>query len=71
MTTTTQKFTYNVFYSDGVTIVDTFEADNLKEAKVLAKERSRTIDYMTAYYSIARVYDRGIRASSGLTYKNF
>lgn len=65
------KFTYNVFYSDGVTIVDTFDAKNLKEAKSIARERSKNIDYKTAYYSIARVYERGIRASSGLTYRNY
>ena len=65
------KFTYNVFYSDGSTIVDTFNAKNLKEAKTIAKKRSKIIDYKTTYYSIARVYERGVKASNGLTYKNF
>lgn len=63
-------FTYNVFYSDGVTVVDTFKAKNLKDAKIIAIERSKSIDYMTSYYSVSRVYDRGIRASSGINYKN-
>ena len=63
-------FIYNVFYSDGVTVVDTFNAQNLQDAKRKAKERSKTIDYKTAYYTISRVYDRGIKASSGITYKN-
>ncbi len=65
-----ENFIYNVFYSDGVTVVDTFNAQNLKDAKRIAKERSKTINYKTSYYTISRVYDRGIKASSGITFKN-
>ncbi len=65
-----ENFIYNVFYSDGVTVVDTFNAQNLKDAKRIAKERSKYINYKTSYYTISRVYERGIKASSGITYKN-
>ena len=65
------NFFYEVIYSDGVTVVDSFFANNLKEAKAIAAERSKTINYGTSYYSICRNYNRGIKASSGIKYKNY
>ena len=63
----TQENTYQVVYSDGVTIVDFFTASNLQEAKKIAAERSKKIDYKTSYYKVARCYNGGVRGSSNQT----
>jgi hypothetical protein len=60
-------FLYQVLYSDGVTVMDTIYASNLVEAKKIAAKNAKIKNYATAYYKVARVYDRGIRASSGIT----
>jgi hypothetical protein len=54
---------YEVIYSDGKTVLETFAADNLTEAKAKAKENRR--NYKTAHYLVRRCYQRGIRANSG------
>ena len=53
-------FEYQVLSSG---VIDTIYAANLKEAKKIAASKR----YKTAYYKVARVYERGIRASSGIT----
>jgi len=53
---------YQVLYSDGVTILDTIAAANLKEAKKIASERAS--EYKTVYYKVARCYNGGVRGCS-------
>jgi hypothetical protein len=62
---TTQENLYKVIYSDGVTELDSFNASNLTEAKQIAKSRSK--NYRTAYYKVARCYNGGVRGSSNQT----
>lgn len=64
---TTQQNTYEVVYSDGVTIIDYIFASNLKEAKAIALENAKTKNYGTAYYKVARCYNGGVRGSSTTT----
>lgn len=56
-------FFYDVIYSDGVRVMDSFTAENLNEAKLKAKANANKYD--TAYYKVCRSYQRGQRASSG------
>lgn len=62
-----QENTYQVIYSDGITVVDFFTAANLTEAKKIAAERAKRIDYRTAYYKVSRCYNGAVRGSSGNT----
>jgi hypothetical protein len=62
---TTQDNTYQVIYSDGKTVLDYIIASNLTEAKAIAKTRSK--NYKTAYYKVARCYNGGVRGSSNQT----
>jgi hypothetical protein len=64
---TTQANTYQVLYSDGVTVIDYIIASNLKEAKKIAKENSVKNNYSTAYYKVARCYNGGVMGSSSQT----
>ena len=57
-----KQFFYNVFYSDGVTIIDNIVASNLKEAKQIAAKNSK--NYNTSYYMVSRCYNGGLRGSS-------
>ena len=63
----TQKNTYQVVYSDGITILDLIFASNLAEAKKIAAENAKTKNYGTAYYKVARCYNGGVRGSSDQT----
>jgi len=62
-----QSNTYQVVYSDGVTVLDFIEASNLQEAKNIARENAKTKNYGTAYYKVARCYNGGVRGSNGQT----
>ena len=53
-----QNNTYQVLYSDGVTVLEYIMASNLKEAKEIAK----TKNYKTAYYMVRRCYNGGVNA---------
>jgi hypothetical protein len=64
---TTQTNFYDVIYSDGVRVLDTIVAANLKEAKQIAAQNAKTKNYGTAYYKVARSYSGGVRGSSGQT----
>ena len=55
LTTIQQMNAYNVYWSDGVTVIDTIIASNLPEAKSIAK----TNNYKTAYYQVKRAYNGG------------
>jgi len=59
-------FFYDVVYSDGIRVMDSFTAANLDEAKAIAKQNASKYD--TAYYKVRRSYNRGKRASSGQSY---
>lgn len=59
--------TYQVVYSDGVTIIDYVVASNLQEAKKIAAENAKVKNYGTSYYKVARCYNGGVRGSSGNT----
>ena len=59
-----QENTYQVVYSDGVTVLDYICASNLFEAKKIAAENAKTKNYGTAYYKVARCYNGGVRGSS-------
>lgn len=65
--TTEQSNTYQVVYSDGVTIIDYITASNLKEAKKIAADNAKVKNYGTAYYKVARCYNGGVRGSSNQT----
>ena len=67
MKNTTQENTYQVLYSDGVTVIDWIKASNLQEAKVIAFENAKTKNYGTSYYKVARCYNGGVRGSSNQT----
>lgn len=54
----TQCNFYEVVYSDGVTIIDTLCAANLKEAKQKAAEKAA--EYKTAYYMVRRCWNGGV-----------
>ena len=58
-------FFYEVIYSDGIKVMDSFTASNLTEAKAIAKQNASKYD--TAYYKVCRSYQRGKRASSGIS----
>jgi len=62
--TTEQNNTYQVIYSDGVTVIDYICASNLTEAKQIAKENAKSKNYGTAYYKVCRCYNGGVRGSS-------
>lgn len=63
----TQENTYQVIYSDGVTVLDYIVAANLSEAKKIAAENAKSKDYGTAYYKVARCYNGAVRGSSNKT----
>ena len=65
--TTEQSNTYQVVYSDGVTIIDYITASNLTEAKKIAADNAKVKNYGTAYYKVARCYNGGVRGSSNQT----
>lgn len=58
-----QNNTYQVIYSDGVKVLDHIIAPNLKEAKKIANERARTMNYGTAYFKVRRCYNGGVNGS--------
>lgn len=58
-----ELYTYKVVYSDGVRVLDYIEAENLAEAKNIASLRCSS--YGTAYYKVARCYDRGVHQMTG------
>ncbi len=64
---TEQSNTYQVVYSDGVTIIDYIIASNLTEAKKIAADNAKVKNYGTAYYKVARCYNGGLRGSSNQT----
>jgi hypothetical protein len=64
---TEQSNTYQVLWSDGLTVIDYIFASNLQEAKKIAKENAKTKNYKTAYYKVARCYNGGVRGSSNQT----
>jgi hypothetical protein len=59
---------YQVFYSDGVKVLDLIFANNLQEAKKTAAENAKIKNYGTSYYKVARCYNGGVRGSSDLTH---
>lgn len=65
--TTEHSNTYQVVYSDGVTIIDYITASNLTEAKKIAADNAKIKNYGTAYYKVARCYNGGVRGSSNQT----
>ena len=62
-----QENTYQVLYSDGVTIIDYITAANLQEAKKIAAQNAITKNYGTSYYKVSRCYNGGVRGSSSVT----
>jgi hypothetical protein len=56
-TTREQQNTYQVIYSDGITVLDYITASNLKDACQIAKQNK----YATAYYKVKRCYNGGVR----------
>lgn len=52
---------YEVVYSDGITVIDTILASNLKEAK--EKAALKAAEYKTAYYIVRRCWNGGANGS--------